>query len=160
MSDGDGASTPEPSPSKTYFSSPASGSSDSEVGDAVRARSPESPLFAPLAHSHVFSQDPGAFAPRFVSSQKPSGQAAVDADDDPFTMTQPSAADADADAGGAGLAKGSSGFFAMGYSSQFDVEGRVEQVSEILERDVDFNGWLRDLGSDHSDHEADEDRES
>ena len=44
--------------------------------------------------------------------------------------------------------RGSSGFFGMGYSSQFDVEGHVEQVSELLERDVDFDGWLRDLDAD------------
>lgn len=41
--------------------------------------------------------------------------------------------------GGGGL-----GFGGMGYSSQFDVEGGVEQVSGILERDVDFEAWLRD----------------
>lgn len=42
------------------------------------------------------------------------------------------------------LDRGSSGFFAMGYSSQFDVEGRVGRVDEILGQDVDFDGWLRD----------------
>ncbi|KAG9225707.1 hypothetical protein CCMSSC00406_0007564 [Pleurotus cornucopiae] len=30
------------------------------------------------------------------------------------------------------------------YNSQFDVEGEVDRVSELLERDVDFDGWLRD----------------
>ncbi|EGN96452.1 hypothetical protein SERLA73DRAFT_186190 [Serpula lacrymans var. lacrymans S7.3] len=34
-----------------------------------------------------------------------------------------------------------SGFF--GYNSQFDVEGQVDRVSELLEKDVDFDGWLR-----------------
>lgn len=33
----------------------------------------------------------------------------------------------------------------MGYNSQFDVEGQVGLVSDLLERDVDFDGWLKDL---------------
>jgi Wiskott-Aldrich syndrome protein len=33
----------------------------------------------------------------------------------------------------------------MGYNSQYDVEGQVDRVSELLERDVDFEGWLRDV---------------
>ena len=119
--------TPEPSPTKTYFSSPASGSSDEEEGEAGCGRSPVSPLFG-------FTQDPGAFAPRFVSTQK-AGDGAGAGQSDPFAPSQ-------------SLGRASSGFLGMGYSSQFYVEGHVEQVSELLERDVDFNGWLRDLGSD------------
>ena len=38
-----------------------------------------------------------------------------------------------------------SGFIGVGYSSQFDVEGQVGMVSDLLERDVDFDGWLRDM---------------
>ncbi|KAG9318008.1 hypothetical protein JVU11DRAFT_71 [Chiua virens] len=37
------------------------------------------------------------------------------------------------------------GVFGMGYSSQFDVERHVDRVSELLEKDVDFDGWLRDV---------------
>ncbi|KAI0628857.1 hypothetical protein C8Q77DRAFT_1067215 [Trametes polyzona] len=111
----------DPSPTKTYFSSPASGSSDSA---SVVHRSPVSPLF---------SQNPGAFAPRFVSSQRPSAN-----DDDPFLGGR-------SQSQGQGLVRGSSGVFGMGYNSQFDVEGQIDRVSELLERDVDYNGWLRDL---------------
>jgi len=46
---------------------------------------------------------------------------------------------------GSTLERGSSGYLAMGYDSQFDVEGQVDRVSELLERDVDFDGWLRDI---------------
>ena len=47
---------------------------------------------------------------------------------------------------GTGFGRTSSGFgFGMGYNSQFDVEGEVDRVSELLERDVDFGGWLRDV---------------
>ena len=33
----------------------------------------------------------------------------------------------------------------LGYNSQFDVEGQVGMVSDLLEKDVDFDGWLRDI---------------
>ena len=118
--------TPEPSPTKTYFSSPASGSSESPGSAIHRPRSPVSPLF---------TQHPSAFMPRFVSTQQQGGN-----DDDLFAGGQA--------ASQASLMRGSSGFFAMGYSSQFDVEGHVEQVSELLERDVDFKGWLNDVDTD------------
>ncbi|CDO71938.1 hypothetical protein BN946_scf184940.g85 [Trametes cinnabarina] len=112
----------EPSPTKTYFSSPASGSSDS--GSVVQ-RSPVSPLF---------TQNPGAFMPASVSSQRPSAN-----DDDPFLGGRRQSQSQGP------LRRGSSGFFGMGYNSQFDVEGQVDRVSELLERDVDYSGWLRNL---------------
>ncbi|KAI0823826.1 hypothetical protein BC628DRAFT_481262 [Trametes gibbosa] len=115
---------PEPSPTKTYFSSPASGSSDSM---SVVHRSSVSPLFA---------HNPGAFAPAFTSTPRRSAK-----DDDPFLDIQ-------SQSQGQGLARGSSGVFGMAYNSQFDVEGQVDRVSELLERDVDYNGWLRDLDDD------------
>ncbi|KAI8974207.1 hypothetical protein BD414DRAFT_580899 [Trametes punicea] len=114
---------PEPSPTKTYFSSPASGSSDSA---SIMHRSPVSPLF---------TQNPAAFAPAFVSSQRPSAN-----DDYPFVGSR-----SQTQSQGQGLMRGSSGFFAMGYNSQFDVEGQVDRVSELLERDIDYHGWLRDM---------------
>lgn len=39
----------------------------------------------------------------------------------------------------------------MGYNSQFDVDGRVDQVSEFLERDVDFDKWIKDIPDDDED---------
>lgn len=95
-----------PSPARTFFSSPASGSSTSSP--RFRARSPVSPLF---------SQNPPAFAPAFVSSQP----------------------------GGAPLARAGSGLLALGYNSQFDVEGGVSRAAELLDRDVDYADWLRDI---------------
>ena len=107
-----------PSPARTFFSSPASGSSSSSP--RFRARSPVSPLF---------SQNPHAFAPAFVSSQ-PGGLLGF---------------------GGAGsqaplpLARTESGLLALGYNSQFDVEGGVSRAAELLDRDVDYADWLRDI---------------
>ena len=46
---------------------------------------------------------------------------------------------------GIGLTRGGSGMAGMGYNSQFDLEGQIGEVSDLLERDVDFDGWLRDI---------------
>lgn len=40
----------------------------------------------------------------------------------------------------------------MVYNSQFDLESRVNQVSNFLEKDVDFAAWVRD--EDDDDDEA------
>ncbi|GBE82872.1 hypothetical protein SCP_0412590 [Sparassis crispa] len=115
---------PEPSPAKTYLSSPASGSSDSPGSTRHRPRSPISPLF---------TQQPDVFAPALASTQRLDVRAGL--------------VGAGAGTHGSGrplLAGGSSGFFG-GYNSQFDVEGQIGRVSELLERDVDFEGWLRDV---------------
>ncbi|RDB19226.1 hypothetical protein Hypma_013551 [Hypsizygus marmoreus] len=53
----------------------------------------------------------------------------------PFISTQ---------AGAAGATKEGGGFGWMGYNSQFDVDGRVDLVSKFMEKDVDYDGWLRD----------------
>jgi hypothetical protein len=55
-----------------------------------------------------------------------------------------------------GMEKGSSGSgggFYYGASSQVfeaDVDAQVDRVSELLERDVDFDGWLRDISGDEA----------
>ncbi|PCH38506.1 hypothetical protein WOLCODRAFT_161628 [Wolfiporia cocos MD-104 SS10] len=77
--------------------------------------------------SPLFSQASGVFAPPFVSSQPGAGGLL-----------------------GLGAAQGGGAYFGMGYSSQFDVEGQVDRVSELLERDVDYDGWLRDIPEEES----------
>ena len=137
----------EASPTKTYFSSPASGSSGSPGSVAQRPASPVSPL--------GFTQHPSAFAPRFVSSQRP---LPLGTGEDPFLAAPVARQEPQVQAqGDGGLMRGSSGFFGMGYSSQFDVEGHVEQVSELLSHDVDFDGWLRDPDEDEPAHDQDHD---
>ena len=51
---------------------------------------------------------------------------------------------------------GSRGFYLRDYggSSQFDVDARVDRVSEFLERDVDFDGWLRNISGDEAEGEG------
>ncbi|KAF7791038.1 hypothetical protein EIP86_001998 [Pleurotus ostreatoroseus] len=108
--------SPVPSAPRTLLSSPASGSSSSSPhSERSRSRSPASPLF---------TQNVAAFAPPFMSTQagalNPHEAALVNG-------------------------RTGSGFIGVGYSSQFDVEGQVGMVSDLLERDVDFDGWLRDM---------------
>ncbi|KAI0085912.1 hypothetical protein BDY19DRAFT_996346 [Irpex rosettiformis] len=121
--------TREPSPAptgasraKTVFSSPASGSSDSPQSLSKRPRSPISPLF-----SHTF-------APPFASTQQTG--AGAGGFGGMGVSSQPH---------GIGLASGNGGMVGMGYNSQFDLEGQIGEVSDLLERDVDFDGWLRDI---------------
>jgi neural Wiskott-Aldrich syndrome protein len=100
---------------RPYLSSPASNSSDEHI--PISPRSPLLPL------EGVFTQQPEAFLPDFASTQVPGNYTGG------TTTTT----------GTGGLVEG------YGYSSQFDVDGQCDQVSELLERDVDFDGWLRDL---------------
>ncbi|KAH9930882.1 uncharacterized protein B0H18DRAFT_991698 [Fomitopsis serialis] len=118
--DADAGTDREASPARTYFSSPASGSSSSSP--RFRPRSPVSPLF---------SQNPGAFAPAFVSSQ-PGGFLGYGNSQMPLH-------------GGAPVTRAGSGVFGLGYNSQFDVEGGVSRAAELLDRDVDYADWLRDI---------------
>ncbi|CAL1703128.1 unnamed protein product [Somion occarium] len=113
-----------PSPVRTYFSSPASGSSESTPQSIRQKRlgSPVSPLASPALKM-------GRFVPAFVSTQKFGGPV-FGAGIESQTQT--------------GLVPPAAGGF-MGFNSQFDVDGRIDQVSEFLERDVDFDGWLRDI---------------
>jgi hypothetical protein len=81
-----------------------------------------------------FTQNPGAFDPDFLSTQA--------------RFDVPAAEQLGIQIGsnaGTPLDHGSSEIFGTGYNSQFDVEGQVDRVSELLERDVDFDGWLNDM---------------
>ena len=45
---------------------------------------------------------------------------------------------------GSGLHRASSGLAGMVYNSQFDLESRVNEVSDFLGKDVDFGAWIRE----------------
>lgn len=102
-----------PSPVRSYFSTPGSGQSDSPTSNHNLL------LHSPVSPMRSFAQNPNAFLPQFTSTQ----------------------------AGGSCHNGMSSGVFGGGYRSQFDVERHVDRVSELLEKDVDFGGWLRDVPS-------------
>ncbi|KAG2131253.1 uncharacterized protein EDB93DRAFT_1178693 [Suillus bovinus] len=76
-------------------------------------------LHSPVSPMRSFAQNPNAFLPQFTSTQ-----------------TRGSCHN-----GMSGSVLGG------GYRSQFDVERHVDRVSELLEKDVDFGGWLRDVPS-------------
>lgn len=107
------AAKENPSPVKSYFSTPGSGPSDSPMSNHNLL------LHSPVSPMRSFAQNPNAFLPQFTSTQ----------------------------AGGSCHNGTSSGVFGGGYRSQFDVERHVDRVSELLEKDVDFGGWLRDVPS-------------
>lgn len=107
------AAKENPSPAKSYFSTPGSGPSDSPTSNHNLL------LHSPVSPMRSLAQNPNAFLPQFTSTQ----------------------------AGGSCHNGMSSGIFGGGYRSQFDVERHVDRVSELLEKDVDFGGWLRDVPS-------------
>lgn len=76
-------------------------------------------LESPVSPMLSYAQDPSGFLPQITSTQVQKGS--------------PSAG------------RTNNGMFGIGYSSQFDVERHVDRVSELLEKDVDFDGWLRDM---------------
>lgn len=76
-------------------------------------------LESPVSPMLSYAQNPSGFLPQLTSTQAGKGS--------------PSAG------------RTNNGAFGMGYSSQFDVERHVDRVSELLEKDVDFDGWLRDV---------------
>jgi len=92
----------------------------------VDASNPSHPLSSPLPD---FTRNPAAFAPDVLSTQ-----ARLDGD-------QPEIIGSNV---GTPMGDGSD-LYEIGYNSQFDVEGQVDRVSELLERDVDFDGWLMDI---------------
>lgn len=102
-----------PSPAKSYFSTPDSGPSDSPTSNHNLL------LHSPVSPMRSFAQNANVFLPQFTSTQ----------------------------AGGSCHNGMSGGVLGGGYRSQFDVERHVDRVSELLEKDVDFGGWLRDVPS-------------
>ncbi|KAK7679605.1 hypothetical protein QCA50_017316 [Cerrena zonata] len=112
-----------PSPVRTFFSSPASGSSGS-TPQSIRQKRLGSPI-SPLINSELHMD---RFVPPFTSTQRPDGDVDHHSENRAQTSWVPPA---------------TGGF--LGYSSQFDVDRQVDQVNELLDRDVDFDGWLKDI---------------
>ncbi|KAG8217156.1 hypothetical protein J3R82DRAFT_5215 [Butyriboletus roseoflavus] len=76
-------------------------------------------LESPVSPMLSYAQNPSGFLPQITSTQ--------------MGKESPTAG------------RTNNGIFGVGYSSQFDVERHVDRVSELLEKDVDFEGWLRDV---------------
>jgi hypothetical protein len=108
---------PEKIPSPTKSVRSYFSAPDSDLGDSpVKANLL---LESPVSPMLSYAQNPSGFLPQITSTQVGKGS--------------PTAG------------RTNNGIFGMGYSSQFDVERHVDRVSELLEKDVDFDGWLRDV---------------
>lgn len=103
-----------PSPTKSVKSYFSAPDSDSTDSPMKANLLLESPVSPMLS----YAQNPSVFLPQVTSTQVRKGS--------------PTAG------------RTNNGFFGMGYSSQFDVERHVDRVSELLGKDVDFDGWLQD----------------
>lgn len=116
----DSQSEPSPRPHPAQEDPSPAKSYFSTPGGSVPSVSPTSThnllLHSPISPMLSFAQNPNAFLPQ-------------------FTSTQAAESRRNGTSGGA---------FGVGYSSQFDVERHIDRVSELLEKDVDFDGWLRD----------------
>ncbi|KAL5490598.1 hypothetical protein ACEPAI_5432 [Sanghuangporus weigelae] len=135
---GDG---PDPSPAKSdrsYFSSPASGSSsDSEFSRGSMLSVPGSPT-SPLG----FTQNPSRFAPLAQSTQLSSrGPPGSPAPLHPRRKSQ---------------SQSQKGI----YDSQFDVDTRVDQLSNFMRQDVDLDAWVRATDTDGEADGEDEDEDA
>jgi len=149
----DGQAVPDVSPAKTYFSSPASGSSQSTPENhRRRPRSPISPLFG------TGRLDISGFSPPFTSTQHREPGSPHQGAFKKGGFGGAGAGESQSQRAQVGLERGSSGFFGM-YNSQFDVEAQVGQVSDLLDRDVDFNEYLRDVDEMEKADEQDGDRD-
>lgn len=134
--------TEDPSPTKSdrsYFSSPASGESSASTPGSTHRRlgSPTSPL-------GIFTQHPSQFAPIGESTQ--SGTHGICAPrtflaSQDFLGPSPQSQQLSEQTG---LVRKSSGLLGMAYNSQFDVDARVDHLSNFLEKDIDFDAWVND----------------
>lgn len=115
--DGDVQGVPEKIPSPTKSVKSYFSAPDSDPGDSpVKANLL---LESPVGPMLSYAQNASGFLPQLTSTQMDKGS--------PIP------------------GRTNSGILGMGYSSQFDIERHVDRVSELLEKDVDFDGWLRDV---------------
>ncbi|KLO18873.1 hypothetical protein SCHPADRAFT_899438 [Schizopora paradoxa] len=117
---------------RSYFSSPGSGSS--EPSPAMTRYGANLLDSSPLAQ---FSQSPTRFAPMAASTQISMQGRLGDLTSSPTNAISRTASKQS-------IPRGSSGVFAMPFNSQYDVNGNIDRVSHLLEKDVDFGAWIKD----------------
>ena len=115
-----------PLPTKSYFSSHAASPSLSPVSTQnLLLYSPEGPVFS-------FTQDNNqSFRDAALSPVSTQNLLLYSPESPVFSFTQDN----------------NQSFRPLGYSFQFDVERHVDRISELLERDVNFDSWLQDVNS-------------
>lgn len=91
--------------------------------------------------SSSFNLGSGSRNPRFSPPGSPLFAQQPDLFEPQLTGTQPAPA---------GLGRKGTGSLGMfGYNSQLDVDGEVDEVTAMLERDVDSDNWYRETNSQH-----------
>lgn len=141
----------------------AAGTGTGTGGDHTPRRLSLTPSPLPL-----FSQQPDAFAPPFVSSQRATTRSGPDPGPGLGSGTHHGALRGGGGGGFLGVGYESrsqnqndhqpqqqhsqnsagtttGGALGIGYNSQFDVESQIGHVADFLEKDVDYAGWLRDV---------------
>jgi len=113
-----------PSP-KTYFSSPASSTSSRSDASSFKVQMNHGPFSPP--RSPFFTQHPEAFNPSSTGTQ---------------VVTCRNVHEGETRAVDLGRTD-SLGTF--GYNSQIDVDGHVDEVTALLEREVDVSNWYKEL---------------
>lgn len=154
---GGGAADPSPAKSeRSYFSSPASGSSS---GSSAFSRGSMSMLFVPGSPTSPlgFTQNPSRFAPLGHSTQVSSSKNALkpepgsptasrghprnqDQTQNKSQSTRSQTNSSQKQIAGMRLGTNNSTNY---YNSQFDVDTRVDQLSNFMRQDVDVDAWLR-----------------
>jgi neural Wiskott-Aldrich syndrome protein len=135
----------EISPAKSLLSSPDSGEeSCSDIQISPRPVSVSVPI---SSLADPFMQNPEMFAPEIHSTQH----------NQPYDdhLFNPPSGSTLPGLQYANIVRTSSGAWGGGgYNSQYDVEGQVDRVSELLDKDVDFDGWLKEMPPDPEDEEG------
>lgn len=134
------------------FMVPAQAPTTHRIGEGFTTQKISSPTKSYFS-SHASSPSASPISNRNLLLRSPQSPVFCIADQSdafrpPYTSTQN---------GPKALGPASSGLLGMGYSSQFDVEKHVDRVSELLEKDVDFDGWLKDanaVGDAHEERKA------
>jgi neural Wiskott-Aldrich syndrome protein len=136
----------EISPAKSLLSSPASG--DESCSDVQGSPPPISIQMASIPDPFLDHQE--MFAPEIHSTQHNHPH-----HDHLFDPPSGSVVPGLQYVGIGTLGRGGSGVWGGGgYNSQFDVEGQVDRVSDLLEKDVDFDGWLKEMPPDPEEEEV------
>ncbi|TFK45925.1 hypothetical protein OE88DRAFT_1073917 [Heliocybe sulcata] len=151
----DGSMKPLPLMRNSSLASPVLGPSTPDPRDGPLPVAGFAPHPEQGPPSMRFTQYPSAFHPQMASTQPPLGRSGTGDTITSEGRAESSHAGYTAISGlGVGQSQGLGisqsqgfgfGFGGMDYNSQFDVEGRVGRVDEILDKDVDFDGWLREV---------------
>lgn len=132
---------------KSYISSPTSGSTQA-TPSAMRYIAQSSPV------SPLFTQNPSLFAPPLTSTQPLVNGSPLSRNGHDFRSGATRSTSTKPVAKSQNLMRASSGLVGMAYNSQFDVDKQIDQVADFLDKDVNFDVWIRDPDASQVDSEV------